>query len=46
VTEYELNRFAMSDAEALAGKIADITEWFQDEMERKITARPPGWPAS
>jgi hypothetical protein len=37
VTGYKLNRFAMSDAEALVGKVADITEWYQDEMERKIT---------
>jgi len=37
VTEYKLNRFTMADAQALAGKTADITEWDDDEPERKVT---------
>jgi len=36
VTEYKLNRFAMADAQALAGKTADITAW-DDELETKVT---------
>ncbi len=27
MTEYKLNHFTMADAQALAGKTADITEW-------------------
>jgi hypothetical protein len=30
VTEYKLNHFTMADAQALAGKTADITEWDND----------------
>ena len=37
VTEYKLNRFTMADAQALAGKTADITEWDDDELETKVT---------
>lgn len=37
VTEYKLNRFTMADAQALAGKSADITEWDDDELETKVT---------
>jgi hypothetical protein len=37
VTEYKLNRFTMADAQALAGKTADITAWDDDELERKVT---------
>jgi hypothetical protein len=37
VTSYKLNRFTMADAQALAGKTADITEWDDDELERKVT---------
>ena len=37
MTEYRLNRFTMADAQALAGKTADITEWDDDELERKVT---------
>jgi hypothetical protein len=37
VTEYKLNTFTMADAQALAGKTADITEWDDDELERKVT---------
>jgi hypothetical protein len=37
VTEYKLNGFTMADAQALAGKTADITEWDDDELERKAT---------
>ncbi len=37
MTEYMLNRFTMADAQALAGKTADITEWDDDELERKVT---------
>jgi hypothetical protein len=37
VTEYKLNRFAMADAQALAGKTADITAWDDDELETKVT---------
>jgi hypothetical protein len=37
VTTYELSQFGMADAEALAGKTADITEWHDDEFQRKVT---------
>jgi hypothetical protein len=37
VTEYKLNHFTMADAQALAGKTADITEWDNDELETKVT---------
>ena len=37
MTSYRLNGFTMADAETLAGKIADITEWGDDELETKIT---------
>jgi hypothetical protein len=37
VTSYELNRFTMADAQLLAGKTADITEWGDDELETKVT---------
>ena len=37
MTEYKLNRFTMADAQALAGKTADITEWDDDELETKVT---------
>jgi len=37
MTEYRLNPFTMADAQALAGKTADITEWDDDELERKVT---------
>ena len=37
MTEYKLNHFTMADAQALAGKTADITEWDNDEMETKVT---------
>jgi hypothetical protein len=37
VTEYKLNHFTMADAQALAGKTADITEWDDDELDRKVT---------
>jgi len=37
VTSYELNRFTMADAQLLAGKTADITEWDDDELETKVT---------
>ena len=37
MTEYRLNHFTMADAQALAGKTADITEWDDDELERKVT---------
>ena len=37
MTEYRLNHFTMADAQALAGKTADITEWDNDELERKVT---------
>jgi hypothetical protein len=37
VTEYKLNRFTMADAQALAGKTADITAWDDDELETKVT---------
>jgi hypothetical protein len=36
VTEYKLNHFTMADAQALAGKTADITAW-DDELEAKVT---------
>jgi len=39
VTAYRLNRFTMTDAEALAGATADITEWADDELESKVTYR-------
>ena len=37
MTEYKLNHFTMADAQALAGKTADITEWDTDELERRVT---------
>jgi hypothetical protein len=37
VTEYKLNRFTMADAQALAGKTADITAWDDDELEAKVS---------
>ena len=37
MTEYKLNHFTMADAQALAGKTADITEWGDDELETKVT---------
>ena len=37
MTEYKLNHFTMADAQALAGKTADITEWDTDELEAKVT---------
>ena len=37
MTEYKLNHFTMADAQALAGKTADITEWDDDELETKVT---------
>ena len=37
VTAYELNHFTMADAQALAGKTADITAWDDDELETKVT---------
>jgi hypothetical protein len=37
MTSYRLNHFTMADAQALAGKTADITEWDDDELERKVT---------
>ena len=33
MTSYELNRFTMADAQLLAGRIADITEWGDEELE-------------
>ena len=37
MTSYKLNRFTMDDAQLLAGKTADITEWDDDELEHKVT---------
>ena len=37
MTAYKLNRFTMADAQALAGKTADITAWDDDELETKVT---------
>lgn len=37
VTTYKLKQFKMADAQALLGKTADITEWEDDEFERKVT---------
>jgi hypothetical protein len=37
VTVYKLNRFTLIDALRMIGKIADITEWGNDELETKIT---------
>ena len=37
MTQYRLNPFTMADAQALAGKTADITEWDNDELETKVT---------
>ncbi len=37
MTCYRLKGFTMADAEALAGKIADITEWDDDELKIKVT---------
>ena len=37
MTAYKLNHFTMADAQALAGKTADITEWDNDELETKVT---------
>ena len=37
MTSYKLNHFTIADAQALAGKTADITEWDDDALERKAT---------
>lgn len=37
MTSYKLNRFTTADAQALAGKTADITAWDDDELETKVT---------
>ena len=37
MTEYKLNHFTMADAQALAGKTADITEWDNDDLQAKVT---------
>ena len=37
MTEYKLSHFTMADAQALAGKTADITEWDNDELETRVT---------
>ena len=37
MTSYKLNHFTIADAQALAGKTADITEWDNDELETKVT---------
>ena len=37
MTPYKLNRFTMADAQLLAGKTADITEWGDGELETKVT---------
>lgn len=37
MTTYKLNQFGMAEAEVLAGKTADITEWHDDELQRKVT---------
>jgi hypothetical protein len=37
VTGYKLNHFTMANAQALADKTADITEWGDDELETKVT---------
>ncbi len=37
MTEYKLNHFTLADAQALAGKTADITAWDDDELETKVT---------
>jgi len=36
VTSYKPNRFTMADAQALAGKTADITAWDDDELETRV----------
>ncbi len=46
MTSCKLNRFTMADAQALAGKTADITAWDDDELEIKVTYPAPGSPAS
>ncbi|HEY2261240.1 MAG TPA: DUF4314 domain-containing protein [Streptosporangiaceae bacterium] len=37
MTSYTLYQFSMTDARLLAGKIADIAEWDDDECEIKVT---------
>jgi hypothetical protein len=37
VASYKLNHFTMADAQALAGKTADITAWDDDELKTKVT---------
>ena len=37
MTSYKLNHFTMADAQALAGKTADITAWDDGELERTVT---------
>ena len=37
MTSYKLNHFTIADAQALAGKTADITERDDDELECKVT---------
>lgn len=39
MTAYKLRTFTIADAETLVGKIADITEWDDDELESKVTYR-------
>ena len=37
MTSYKLNHFTIADAQALAGKAADITEWDDDDPEATVT---------
>lgn len=37
MTSYKLDHFTMGDAQALAGKTADITEWDNDDLQAKVT---------
>ena len=46
MTEYKLNHFTMADAQALAGKTADITEWDNDELEPRSPTPARESPAS
>ncbi len=37
MASYKLNHFTTADAQALAGKTADITAWDDDELKTKVT---------
>ena len=46
MTSYKLNHFTMDNAQALAGKTADITAWDDDELEPRSPTPARRSPAS